>query len=829
VLQDLRLAVRALVATPVVAAVAVLSLALGIGANTAIFSLVDSLILRPLPVTEPERLAVVSVPRYAGVRQGFSYRTFDQIRGQAHAFDGAAAFSNCCGRGTMLIGGETVPVERFFVSGEYFKVLGVSALVGRMLSPADDVPGGGPDGLTAVISYRCWQERFGGSVAVVGSSVAVERIAATIVGIAPPGFLGVEVGRPFDLIFPIRTEPQVLPSIAFNDDIAWMNIVLRLKPGVPLESATAALRAIQPQVRAAAMPPVPREKFLDEPFELEPIAQGMSRLREQFERPLIVLLIIVALVLFVACANIANLLLARGAARRHELSVRLALGASPWRLARLLFAENAVLAAVGTICGSLFARWAARLLLAQLDTSSSPIALDLSLDWRVFLFTAATLATTVIGFGVMPALRATRVAPMAVLHEHGRIPGTSGGLSAGWSGGLIVAQVALSLLLVVAAGLFVQTFERLVRAPLGLDRDRILMVTITAPTVAATDRNRVYHELVKAAAAVPGVAAAGGSLNPPIAGFLVGDLVIADAGEVPRPDAEVVSQGMDITPGALSAFGTPIRAGRDITERDTADAPKALIINEALARRFFPGRNMIGAPVSLTYRSPQSGDQLLGTWTVVGIAADAAYRSIRTPMRPTLYMALAQRGREPILQTYFYIAVRSASGSPRLLTRSVSAALTAVNRDLALTFQPLSTLVDESLAQDRLVAMLAGFFGALALLLAGLGLYGATAYAVARRRTEIGIRMALGAAPSRVVRLMLTRVAWLVALGVVVGAAASAWAATLIASMLYGLAPRDPLTFAGGAATLIAVAAFAAWLPAYRASRIDPAEILREG
>jgi len=828
-MQDLRLAVRSLAATPAVTAVAVLSLALGIGANTAIFSLVNSLILRTLPVAEPQQLAILSGPRMQGVRRTFSYRTFDQIRRQGQAFDGVAAYSNCCGRGTLTIGGEAVPVERFFVSGEYFKVLGVSALVGRMLSPADDVPGGGPDGLTAVISYRLWQERFGGAVSSVGATVTVERISVTVVGVTPPGFLGVEVGRPFDMIFPIRTEPQILPSIAFNDDIPWMNIMLRLTPRTQLQSATAALRAMQPQVRAAAMPALPQPQFLSDAFELEAVANGTSRLRERFERPLVALLIIVALVLLVACVNIANLLLARGAARRHELSVRLALGASPWRLTRLMLAESAVLAAAGTICGSLFARWAARLLLAQLDTSTNPVALDLSLDGRVLLFTAATLAATVIGFGMMPALRATRVAPIDALREHGRIPGEVGGLGGGWSGGLIVAQVALSLLLVVGAGLFVQTFERLARAPLGLDRDRILMTTITAPTVPAADRNRVYHQLVKAVAAVPGVAAAGGSLNPPIAGFLVGDLLITDAGVAPRPDAEVVSQSMDITPGALSAFGTPIRAGRDITERDTEDAPKAMIINEALVRRFFPGRNMIGAPVSLIYRNGFSGDQLLGTWTVVGIAADAAYRSVRTPMRPTIYVALAQRGREPILQTYFYIAVRSASGSPTLLTRSVSAALTAINRDLTLTFQPMSTLVDESLAQDRLVAMLSGFFGALALLLAGLGLYGVTAYAVARRRTEIGIRMALGAPPSRVVRLVLARVVWLVAAGVLVGAAVSLWASTLIASLLYGLPPRDPLTFAGGAVTLITVAALAAWLPARRASRIDPAQVLREG
>lgn len=828
-MQDLRLAVRTLLATPVVTAVAVLSLALGIGANTAIFSLVNSLLLRTLPVADPQRLVILSGRRNSGVRPAFSYATFDQIRRPGQGFDGALAYSNCCGKATLKIGGEPLPVDRFFVSGDFFGTLGVSALVGRLLTPADDVPGGGPDGPAAVISYKLWQERFGGAVSVIGAPVTLERVAVTIVGVAPPEFLGIEVGRPFDVILPIKTEPLILPSIAFDDNVTWLSIMLRLKPGVSLSEATAALRSVQPQIRAGSLPKQFPSEFLKDPFVLEPAGAGASTLRERFERPLVAILVFVALVLLIACANIANLLLARGAARRHELSVRVALGASRWRLARQLLAESVALAVAGATLGLVFARWATRLLVAQLNTSTTPVALDLSLDWRVLAFTAATMAATAMAFGIVPALRATRVAPMDALREHGRVHGEAGGLGGGWSGGLIVAQVALSLLLVVAAGLFVRTFERLAHAPLGFDRDRILMVTITAPTVAAADRNPFYHQLVKAAAAVPGVAHAGGSLNPPIAGTLVGDVIVTDPGVVPGPDAEVVSQYTDITPGSLAAYGTPILAGRDIDDHDTDAAPRVMVVNEALARRFFPGRNPIGAPIALTYRSGQTGDVPLGTWTVVGIAGDAAYRSVRAPMRPTLYAAMKQRGGSPILQTYFYISVRSASGSPALLTRSVAAALTAVNRDLTMTFRAMTTIVDESLAQDRLVAMLSGFFGALALLLAGLGLYGVTAYAVARRRTEIGIRMALGAPPAGVVRLVLARVALLVGAGIIVGAGASLWASTFIASLLYGLAPRDPVTLIGAAITLAAVAALAGWLPAYRASRIDPAEALREG
>ena len=820
-MQDFRLAFRALRLTPFVTVVAVLSLALGIGANTAIFSLVNSLILRTLPVTEPQRLVILSGRRNGDARQDFSYATFDQIRRHAEAFSGTLAYGNCCDKGTLTIAGEAISIDRAFVSGDFFDTLGVVPLIGRLLTPEDDVRGGGPNGTAAVISYKLWQERFGGAVSVIGAPVTVERAAVTVIGVTPPAFLGVEVGRTFDMILPIRAD------IELDDNAPWLNIMLRLKPGTSLESATAALRAAQPQIRDGSLPRQFQSTFLREPFVLEPAAAGTSTLRERFERPLVALLAVVALVLVIACANIANVLLARGAARRHELSVRLALGASRWQLARQLLAESLVLAVAGTALGLVFARWAVRLLIAQLNTSVTPVALDLSSDWRVLAFTATTMITTVIVFGLVPAIRAAGVAPMDALREHGRAQGDAGGPRGGWSGGLIVAQVALSLLLVVAAGLFVRTFERLAHAPLGLDRDHVLLVTLTAPTVPPADRNALYHRLVQAAASVPGVAHAGGSLNPPIAGTLVGDIVVTDPGVAPAAGAEVVSQLTTITPEALASFGTPIRVGRDFDDRDTTASPKVILVNEALVRRFFPGRNVVSESVALTFRSGAYGEVPLGQYTVVGIAADATYRSIRAPMKPTIYMPMAQRS-DPLLFTYFFIAVRAASGSPALLTRSVAAALTAVNRDLTVTFRPLSTVVDESLAQDRLVAMLSGFFGVLALLLAGLGLYGVTAYAVARRRTEIGIRMALGAPPAEVVRLVLARVAMLVGIGVIVGAGVSLWASRFVTSILYGLEGRDPATLLSAAITLAAVGAVAGGLPAWRAARMDPAEVLRE-
>jgi predicted permease len=533
---------------------------------------------------------------------------------------------------------------------------------------------------------------------------------------------------------------------------------------------------------------------------------------------------------------VANLQLARGAARRRELSVRVALGASRWRLARQLLIESCVLAALGAALGLVFAAWARQALVAQISTSTARVSLDLPLDWRVLAFTGATLVAALVMFGIAPAFGAARVAPIDALKEHGPGGASRGAIGRSdvmgvrWSLGssLVVGQVAVSLTLVVAAGLLVRTFERLATASLGFDRDRVLLVTLSTPSVPAAGRNALYHRLVTAAAAVPGVARAGGALNPPLVGRLNGDLVATRPGEPVTADAEAISQSNFITPGWLAAYGTAVREGRDIDERDTMATTQVILVNEAFVRRFAAGGPAVGTAFAVTARIPPSGDFALGTKTVVGVVSDAVYRSIREPPRPTIYFPLAQRD-DPLLFSDFFIAVRPVSGPPALLARSLTAALTEVNRDLTLSFRPVADQIDAALAQDRLVAMLSGFFGGLALLLAALGLYGVTAYAVARRRTEIGIRMALGAAPAGVVRLVLSRVSTLVGAGVAAGAAISLAASTLLGSLLYGVEPRDPLTLGGAALTLAVVGGLAAWLPAYRASRVDPAEVLREG
>ena len=822
-MRDLHFALRTLRSAPIVTSAAVLSLALGIGANAAIFSLVNTLLLRSLPVVRPDLLVGVSTGNEPIERSNFSYATFDQIRGHANAFDGALAFSNCCAESAVAVGGERWSAAHLFVSGDFFSTLRLTPAAGRFFMPADDVRGGGADGPVAVISYRLWRERFGGRADVAGTRIVVDRVPMTIVGVAPRGFLGMEVGRNIDVMVPAQLEPMVLASTPFDDHTGWLNVMLRLKPDVSLDRALASLRAAQPQVRAGSMPGSARDGFLVAPFTLTPAGGGLSALRARFERPLIALLIVVGVVLLVACANVANLQLARGAARRHELSVRVALGASRGQLARHALAESVVLAGAGTLAGFVFAGWASRAIVAEISSAAAPIVLDVRADWRVLGFTAAVMVAAVLIFGTAPALRAAGVAPIDALKAHAR---GAGGSSGRWPAALVLAQVALSLTLVVAAGLFVATFERLAQVPLGFDPNRATVITLTAPTVPATERNAFYHRLIRALAAVPGVAHVGGSLNPPLVGSLHGDIVLTHVGVRPPPGAARVTQGSDITPGWLAAYGTAIRKGRGFDDRDTVGSPPVMLVNEAVVRQMFPGESLVGTPLQLTYRSEEFGDIPIGVKTVVGITEDTVFRSIRAPALPAYYAPLAQRS-DPMLWTFFYITVQARAGAPALLAPSLANTLHAINPDLTLKFEPVADQISDALAQDRLVAWLAGFFGALALLLAAIGLYGVTAQAVAERRLEIGVRMALGAAPSRVVRQVVGRIAVLVAAGVGVGLVVSLWLAGFAAALFYGVGPHDPATLGGAAVLLASVAALAAWAPAYRASRIDPAQVLR--
>jgi putative ABC transport system permease protein len=826
-MSDLRDAVRALKATPVVTAVAVLSLALGIGANTAIFSLVNALMLRTLPVAEPQRLVQV----LAGTtRTSWTNPLWEELRGRDRAmFDGAFAYANQ--RFNLARGGETQYVWGVIASGDYFRVLGVPAILGRTFTPDNDVrTGSGTEHRqVAVIGYTFWQQHYGGGADVLGESIELDRVAYTVIGVLGPEFTGVDQGTDDQIFIPLAAEPLMRgPAESAMDRRSWwwLRVMARLKADTTIDQATAALRGIQPQLREATIPPNWRPqdlpKYLKEPFTLRAAANGPNGLGREYRDPLFLIMVVVAVVLLIACANIANLLLARASARRHELSVRVALGASAWRIARQLLAESALLSFSGTVIGLAFAQWGARLLVVEMS-GGDPVRLDVPLDWRVLAFTIALATATTLLFGMVPALRSMRVAPGDAMKQQGRaIVGESRFGLGSW---LVAGQVALSLVLLVAAGLFLRTFSTLAHVRLGFDPDPLLIVNVGAKrsAVRVPERNALYERLRLAAEAVPGVRSAALQSVTPLTNSSWDTLIENPAG-LSLAESERDVHMNAVSPGFFATYGTPIVAGRDFTAQDTSAAPRVVMVNETFARKYFPGSSPLGRSVR---NDPRPGE-MDRPMEIVGVVRDAVYESLRDAIPPTMYMPMAQREDAEPGTT---LAVRAAAGSPALLTRALADALSRVDGDITLTFTPYRDTVRAATVQERVVAMLSAFFGGLALLLAGIGLYGVMSYAVSRRRTEIGIRMALGAGPASAVRLILRRAVSLVGLGILAGMLLSVWAAKFMAgsSLIYGLQPRDPLTFASAAIVLAVIGTAAGYLPARRASRIDPARVLREG
>lgn len=838
-MHDVRTALRSLRATPIVTLAATLSLALGIGGVTAIFSLVNSILIRQLPVREPDRLALITQGNtlYA---QSWTYAIWDAVRERAGAFDAAASWS--AQRFNLADGGERRPIDGAYVSGSYFATLGVPALIGRTITPADDVRGGGVDGPVTVISYAFWQRHYAGAASAVGSRLSINRVPFTVVGVTPPEFFGAEVGGVVDLAVPIGCEPLLHGAATALDRRShwWLAMIVRMRPGQSLEAGTAALRALQPQVRAAAMPSnldaEEQADFLKVPFALERAGAGISVLRYRYERPLLTIFATVGLVLLIACANIANLQLGRALARRHELSVRVALGAPAWRLGRELLVESLFLSAGGAAFGLLTAGWAARAMVAQLSTSTNHVFLDLALDWRVLAFTAAVTMVTAVLFGTAPAILAARVAPIDALNQSGRT--TAAGSRFGLSNALVVGQVALSLVLVVGAGLFARTFVRLVNVPLGFDRDQLMVIGVSprAEATAGGDqfdaigsdravnaRIELYHRLADVVASVPGVARAAASVVTPVSGSSW-MMNVEVPGAPPQPAADPNPVMNIVTPGWFAVYGMRIVAGRDFDVHDTAGSPHVALVNETFAKKFFPGRDPIGAVVNYPRLSDRASIQ---PRRIVGVVADSVYRNLREAPRATIFSPLSQYDNFGNPLSEISVTMRSASGSPAMLTRSVAAALARAEPGLDFSFRPLKDQIEASLVQERIVAALSGFFGGLALLLAGLGLYGVTAYAVSRRRREIGIRIALGSPRASVVKLVLVRICLLVGAGTVIGVAASMWAARFVGALLFGIDPHDGATIAGAVAVLAIVGLLAGSLPAWRASRVNPLLSLR--
>jgi putative ABC transport system permease protein len=822
IVQDLAYGLRVLRRSPTFTVVAVLSLALGIGANTAIFTLVNGLLLRSLPVREPDRLVMLQ-------HGSFSHPVWEQIRDrQTQLFDGAIAWH----RSTFNLAeaGAAEPADGLMVSGSFFGVLGVPAVLGRPIAVADDTTAS--DEHVAVISHAFWQRRFGGAADVVGRALVLDRVPFRIVGVMAPEFTGPTAGRTFDVATALAAMDVVTPrgseSWLIGRSMYWLDIAARLKPGQSLEQATAALRAVQPQIREATLPQRWRaddlKHYLAEGFTFVPAATGSSDFRDRYERPLLVLMAVVGLVLLVACANIANLLLARADGRRHELTVRLAIGASRLRIARQLLTESLLLATLGAALGLAFAQWGSRLLVHQLETGDETVFVHLGLDWRVLAFTAVVAVATALLFGTAPAFRAGGVEPQAALREQGRT--FSGERRRGLGAPLIVAQVALSLVIVVGATLFLRTFTSLAARNLGFDRDRVLLVHLdvrrTAPK--AEQMVALAERVIEAVSAVPGVERAAASTVTPVSHMQWNDTFeLPDSSGSGLSERERTIWVNAVTPGHFATYGTPLLAGRDVERTDRLGAPGVVVVNQAFARKYTNGQSPLGHVV----RDIERPGHETRSYTVVGMVADSIYDGPREEMPPTLYLAMAQS--VPDLPPDLNINVRAQAGSSTLLIRGVAAAIAQVDRQASLRFRPLAAQVASDLVRERLLAMLSVFFGVLALVVAGIGLYGMTSYTVGRRRTEIGVRMALGADAAGVVRLVLRRVATLIGIGIGIGVLVSLWASRFVGSLLYGVGPRDPISVFVAAAVLAAIGALAAWLPARQAARVDPATVLREG
>ena len=820
VVHDLRYGLRILAKAPVFTGMAVLSLALGIGANTAIFSIVNGVLLRTLPVREPERLVLL---------KGGSWTNpiWEQIRArQWTLFDGAIAWGP--DQFDLAAGGPSQPVDGLWVSGGFFDVLGVPFVLGRTFLPEDDRRGGGPNGPVAVVSHRFWQRHFGGAPDVIGRSLSLNRVSFTIIGVTAAAFAGPVTGRAFDVAVPLGTEPLIRGKESFLDERStwWLDIMARLKPAATIQDGTRALRAVQPQIRRATLPDWEASElknYLGDRFELEPGSGGAPQFREQYRQPLLILMVTVGLVLMIACANIANLMLARANARRHELSLRRAMGASGPRLARQLLTESLLLAGAGAILGLAFALWGSRLLVGQLTTFRETVFVDLSLDWRALAFTMLVTVGTALLFGLAPALRASRVDPGEAMKDQGRTIAGERHRMLGQP--LIVLQVALSLVLLVGAGLFIRTFVTLTHQNFGFDPDRLLIlgVDVQRTGVLPEDRPALYARIEAAVRRVPGVANAAISMIRPVSGMGWNNMVEVPGGRaLAGRDKSVWLNG--VSPTWFATYRVPLIAGRGFAESDRSGAPPVAIVNRAFATKFLGDANPIGRVVRRV--GMMEHGKAKPDLQIVGVVETTPYNQLRESGPAIVYMPLPQAEATWPSQT---LTVRAGLSNPALLTRSMAAAVATIDQNVSLTFLPLSEQIDSMVVRERVLALLSGFFGALALLLAGIGLYGVTSYSVSRRRMEIGVRMALGADAAAVVRLVMTRLAVLLSVGIAIGAVASLWASRFVRALLYGLEPNDAATLVTAALVLTTVAALAAWLPARRAARIDPARVLREG
>jgi len=822
--KDLRYSLRQLGNSPAFTVIAILTLALGIGANTAIFQLIDSVRLRAIPVKKPEELATVRIAdRHWGSGQfssQYSQLTFpmwEQIRERQQGFADIAVWSNQLFN--LATGGEVHYAKALRVSGAFFHVLGVEPFLGRLLGPADDQPGCGIGG--ADISFAFWQSNFGGDPAIVGKRLALDGNSFEIVGVTPPGFNGISVGDTFDVAVPVCIEPIVSPR---NNRLTlrhawWLASIGRLKPGWTIQRANAQIGAVTPAILQETVPPVydseKVKKYLEYKLGVFSASTGFSSLRQDSETPLYLLLGISGLVLVIACANLANLMLARAGAREQQITICLALGATRGKMIRELLSESVLLATGGSICGLFLAYAISRMLVAFISTGDSKIFLDLGMDWRVLGFATALAVLTTILFGLAPAFRATRVEPATLLQSGSR--GMTGGRKRlGLRRILVISQVGLSVVLLMGALLFARSLRNLTTLNIGFQQNGILVTSVDFKRLHLPEASFVEYkrQLVKAVKAIPGVESAASAIMVPFGGETWNNDVILEGSE---QDAGVVWENFQ-GPGYFQTLGTPLLAGRDFDDRDTANSPKVAIVNQAFVRKILKGAD----PLGKRFRIHEAPGKPRPLYEIVGVTGDNKFQDMHEEYLPFMYFPATQQ-EKPGPDDQIILRSSLPLGS---LMASVKQAMNVVNPGIDLDFKVFKTQVHNSLMQDELMATLSGFFGFLAALLAAIGLYGVISYMVLQRTKEIGIRMAIGAGRGDVVAMILKEAGILTVAGLVIGTTLALASAQVVKSLLYGLKPRDPLTMVLAVVTLAAVAAFASVLPAYRASRLDPLKAL---
>jgi len=860
-LQDIRYALRTFLRNPGFAFIAILTLALGIGANTAIFTILDSVLLRMLPVANPRQLVVLTDPDQHGMSTGseagerhlLAYSEFEYLRDHNEVFAGIFAADSSLMELPVTIAtaseptnpGDTTnplaPAMRdsahvHLVSGDYFHTLGVQPVLGRAFgTEVDRVRDASP---VAVISHGFWSRRFNLDPQVVGRKITINKTSFVIIGVAPAEFFGESVGDSPEIWLPATMQAAVYPGsdllTAFPDNNIdqrmWLQVIARLKPGVTLAQANAGInvvfqRYVATSAAAAKLSPAEMKEYSDQQINLQPGARGTSTVHGAFAEPLKLLMGLVALVLLIACANLANLLLARGAARQREFAVRLSIGASRSRLIRQLLTESFLLAFCGAAAGLFVAQWADALLLRMVSgTGPNTIQLALRPDARILAFTFGIAALTAILFGLVPALRATHIDLSPVLKS-----GVSGSTTEAFHRRfpmakiLVVAQVAVSLVLLVAAGLFVHSLQRLSQVRLGFNTTRLILFRISPLPAGYKDAAipLLYQNLLDKFKVIPGVSGASLSVDGLFSNTESGD-PIAVEGYTPTAGEAMNSRMDHVGPDYFSVVGMPLLYGRGILAQDSAPAggkaPRVAVINQTFAKHFFSNTNPIGKRVRDTYPGSTADAQ------VVGVVADAKYRSLREETPPRLYAPIFN----PLWQSNMaYFEIRIAGD-----TAGVSSALRAVVHDTnpaipEIEIHTMPDLVQQSMHTDYFVARLASAFGLLAIVLAGVGLYGIMAFTVARRTRDIGIRMTLGASPSTILRQVLRETFILMLIGIAVGVPIALVGTRLIRSMLFGLGEADPIALIAACVILASIAAAASYIPARRASRVDPMVALR--